>query len=190
MQLNQSTVMLAAMKRILLMNLLLSATCFSFTADAELYKGLDAEGEVVYSDKPFTNSKKFTPPPLSVVASPKVAPQKTPTAEAEESAEFKYTDFDITSPTSNQTIWDEPNVTVSLALKPDLNTVAGHSVWILMDDKAIIKNSQETNIPIGRLDRGSHQLQAQIRDQQGKMVIRSRAVVVHIKHTAIRRQVR
>ena len=181
--------MLVSMKNILLNSLLVSTIFFTTTtiADAQLYKGLDAEGNVVYSDQPFENAEKFTPASLSVVNTPKRAPKPSKsTTDEEEVKAFKYTDFDIVSPKNNETIWDNPQLAVTLRLKPDLNTKEKHTVWLLMDGKVIVKNSQTTTLQIGRLERGAHQLQAQVRDKAGKVVIRSRPIVVHIKNTTVR----
>ena len=177
--------MLVGMKNTRLKSLLLSTTLVTFIAHAGLYKGLDDEGNVVYSDKPFTNAEEFTPPSLSIVDAPK-GERKKAIVETEETAEFKYTDFDIGSPTNNQTIWDNPNLTVVLALKPKLNLDAGHTAWLLVDGNPIVKNSQSTTMQIGQTDRGAHQLQAQIRDSEGKIVVLSRTILVHIKHSVIR----
>jgi len=183
--------MLVSMKNILLKSLLVSTIFFTTTtiADAQLYKGLDAEGNVVYSDQPFENAEKFTPASLSVVNTPKRAPKPSKaTADEEEVKAFKYTDFDIVSPKNNETIWDNPQLAVTLRLKPDLNTKEKHTVWLLMDGKVIVKNSQTTTLQIGRLERGAHQLQAQVKDKAGKVVVRSRPIVVHIKNTVIQRK--
>ncbi|MCK5661977.1 MAG: DUF4124 domain-containing protein [Thiotrichaceae bacterium] len=181
--------MLISMKYILLKSLLVSTILFTAIADAQLYKGLDAEGNVVYSDQPFENAEKFTPASLSVVNIPKRAPKpgKVTADEAEVKA-FKYTDFDIASPKNNETIWDNPQLAVTLRLKPDLNTEEEHTLWLLMDGKVIVKNSQSTTMQIGRLERGAHQLQAQVRDNAGKVMVRSRPVVVHIKNTSVPRK--
>ncbi len=181
--------MLVSMKNILLKSLLVSTILFTTIADAQLYKGLDDEGNVVYSDQPFENAEKFTPTSISVVDTPKrvAKPSKTTTDEEEVKA-FKYTDFDITSPKNNETIWNNPQLAVTLRLKPGLNTEEEHTAWLLMDGKVIVKNSQTTTMQIGRLERGAHQLQAQVRDKAGKVVVRSRPVVVHIQHYALPRK--
>ncbi|MBT8133007.1 MAG: hypothetical protein KJO03_00775, partial [Gammaproteobacteria bacterium] len=137
----------------------------------------------VYSDKPFEAAEKFTPPPLSVMDKPKLATENEADVE-EKPAEFKYMSFDIVSPTNNQTIRNEPDVTVTLNLKPGLNSEAGHSIWMLVDGKPVIKKSQGTTLNLGRLDRGAHKLQAQIRDQEGKIVVRTRESVVFIHQTS------
>ncbi len=179
------------MKNIRFKSLLLSTALFAFIAQADLYKGRDAEGNVVYSDQPFDNAEVFTPPSLSIFDAPKAEKkQKKTVTEKEKSVEFKYTDFDIISPKNNQTIWDEPQLTVSLLLKPNLNTAEGHTTWLLMDGKAIVQNSTSTSLQIGRADRGAHQLQAQVRNKEGKVIVRSRSIIVHVKNTVVRKRAR
>jgi hypothetical protein len=174
------------MRNTILKRLLIPALMFALTAHAGLYKGLDEDGNVVYSDTPFENAEKFTPPSLSIVDAPKIK-AKEDVAEEEKPAEFKYTDFNIISPKNNQTIWNEPNLTVSLELKPALNAAEGHTVWLLMDNKPLVKNSQNLSMQIGRADRGAHTLQAHIKNKEGKIVARTRSIVVHIKNTVLPR---
>lgn len=178
--------MIKHMKNTISRSLLISALLFTFTVNAGLYKGLDDEGNVVYSDRPFENAQKFSPPSLTIVDAPK-AEIKKESLEEEETAEFKYTDFDIVSPKDNQTIWNEPDLVVAAQLKPALNTTEGHNIWLLMDGKPLVKDSQSLLLPIGRSDRGAHQLQAQVRDGAGKIVVRTRTVTVHIKNTVVSR---
>lgn len=166
------------------MGFLLFACVFANIVDAALYKGVDAEGNVVYSDTPFNDAERFTPPPISVVDAPKVKVEKDAVVE-EKPAEFKYTRFDIVSPTNNQTIWNEPDLTVSMKLVPALNSEQGHNIWLLMDGKPVIKNSQSMSLKIGRVERGAHQLQGQVRDKKGKIVVRTRTVLMFIQQTSI-----
>ncbi|MFV2004285.1 MAG: hypothetical protein ACC650_03725 [Gammaproteobacteria bacterium] len=172
------------MKIYSILSLLLPALLFTFAVNAEMYKGLDDEGNVIYSDKPFDNSEKFTPPSLSIVDAPKIPP-KEEVIEEEKPAETKYTAFSIVSPTNNETIWNEPQLIVSVRLKPALNTVQGHNIWLLMDDKPLVKNSKSLSLPIGRADRGEHKLQAQIKNKKGKIIKRTKTVTVHIKNTVV-----
>ena len=172
------------MKNTIARSLLIPALLLTFTVDAGLYKGLDNEGNVVYSDQPFDDAKKFTPPSLTVFDAPKTKAKKK-TDKEEKTVEFKYTDFDIVSPKNNQTIRNEANPTATLQLKPALNTAEGHNIWLLMDGKPLVKNSQSTSLQMGRAGRGAHQLQAQVKDKQGKIIARTRAIVIHIKNTAV-----
>lgn len=172
------------MQNIPLKGLLAAFLLFAFSSHAQLYKGFDDKGNVFYSDKPFDNAERFSPPPLSIIDAPKVRPEPT-VKEEEELVEFKYTEFDIIAPKNNEIIWNEPAVTVSLNLKPALNAAQGHNIWLMMNGKPLIENSQSMVLSIGRLDRGSHQLQAYVKNKQGETIVRSRTIVVHIKHTGI-----
>jgi hypothetical protein len=91
---------------------------------------------------------------------------------------------------NDQTIWNEPNLMVSLKLTPDLNISEGHTTWLLMDGKPIVKNSQSLLLQIGRSDRGQHTLQAQVRNKKGKIIKQTKPVTVHIKNSVVKRQPR
>jgi hypothetical protein len=175
--------MLKLMNNIKLLSLLISTLTCAATVNAELYKGLDDEGNIVYSDKPFDNAHQFTPPPLSVVDAHKVKPKEDP-VEIEKNVAFKYTDFDITSPKNNETIWNEPDMAVKLSLKPKLNTAEKHTVWLLLNGKPVVKNSQSMTLQAGRISRGAHQLQAQVRNKEGKIIVRTRTILIHTKNAA------
>lgn len=166
--------------------LLIPVLFYAFTAGAGLYKGLDEEGNVVYSDKPFKNSKQFVPPSITVVEAAKVPP-KEELAEEEEENETTYTKLSITAPTNDQVIWNAPDVAVALQLSPTLDTAAEHSIWLIMDGNPLVKKSQSLLLQIGRIDRGEHKLQAQVRNKDGKVIKSSKMITVHIKHATIRR---
>jgi len=157
---------------------------FSNTAGAVLYKGVDAEGNVIYSDQPFDAAEKFTPPTISVMNAAKIKVDKTKEAE-EKTAKFKYISFNIISPKNNQTIRNEPEVVVSLKIKPGLNTAKHHTIWMLVNGRPVLKNARSLSFNIGRLDRGSNELQAQIRDEKGRIVARTRTTVVFVHHTSV-----
>ena len=176
--------MLVVMKNIRLNSLLvIMLVVGACAANAALYRGVDAEGNVVYSDRPFENAEEFTPPAISVVDTPESKAAKK-AAEVEKPAEFKYTDFDIASPANKETIRNQPDVVVSLKLRPGLNSAESHSIWLLLDGKPVVKNSKSLSLSLGRLNRGAHKLQAQVRDESGKIVVRTRTVVVYIHQTS------
>ncbi len=177
------------MKNITLLKFLLPALLVTFTANAGLYKGLDEEGNVVYADKPFADSEKFTPPPITVMDAPKVLPKEEVSKDEEEKiVETKYSNFKIASPANDETIWNAPQLTVSLQIKPALDVKQGHTTWLLMNGKVIVKNNQSTALQIGRSDRGSHKIQAQIRNKKGKILKSTRAITIHIKNTVLPRK--
>ena len=177
------------------------------TANAEVYKGTSSSGEVVYSDVPFRNSADFKAPPVTVLNMPDVILDKVlseGTAKAERDAadeiakkkaaeglgeinkpaDYNYTAFSIVSPTNEQSIWNNPDLEVKLSLKPSLNTVKKHVIWLLLDGEQLVDNSESLSIPTGRLLRGEHKLQAQVRDSKGKVIIKTKTIVVYIHNSS------
>ncbi len=170
----------------LLTYILATLLLLSFSTYAGLYKGLDSEGNVSYSDKPFSNAKEMTPPTITVMQPVKVKPKKIVTEEPA-GKKFTYQKFNIGSPTDQQTIWNNPALKVSLNLKPALNTAEGHKIWLFMDGKPIVKNSNSLALEIGLAERGEHQLQAHIRNKAGKVIKQTKAITIHIKRTIVKR---
>jgi len=177
------------------------------TASAGVYKGVSSDGEVVYSDVPFRASAEFNAPPIAVLEMPdvildKVLSEETAKAEKNEAdniaatkaeagkaeikrqAEYLYTKFFIESPKDKASIWNNPELAVSLHLTPSLNNVKKHKIWLLLDGEPLVKNSVSVSIPTGRLERGEHKLQAQVRDGKGKLVTKTKTIVVYIHYSS------
>lgn len=150
--------------------------------NAAIYKGIDSDGNVFFSDQPFENAEAFTPSAISVVDSA-LAKLEKDVAE-KEPTQFKYTKFDIVSPLPNQVVRNQSDISVSLQIAPPLNIGLGHKVWLLMDGKPVVKNSQSMSLQVGLVDRGAHIFQAQIREADGKIIARTRTTVVHVKRTS------
>lgn len=177
--------MLDVMKKLLIAGLLSSAFICSYTVHAVLYKGVDAEGNVVYSDKPFVDAERYTPPPISVMDAPRAASDKKEKSE-EKPVEFEYTKFNIVSPANNETVRDEAFLNVTLELEPGLNAAEDHGIWLIMDNQTLVKNGKSLNLQLDNIERGAHQIQALIKDPRGKLVLRTKPVIVHVQRTSVR----
>ena len=179
------------LKTTLLAVSLIMANLIISSAYAQMYKGIDAEGDVVYSDKPFADSRQFTPPPITVVEPVKVPVKEE--AEAEEDAlpvVDAYKSFSIVTPTNDETMHNVPDLAIALNLSPPLNTDEGHNIWLLMDGKPVIKNGRSLLMQITHPDRGEHTLQAQVKDRTGQTLLQTATITVHIKYSTVRRQAR
>ena len=194
--------MLVDMKHIFPKSLLLMFLVSISTANSGVYKGISSDGEVVYSDVPFRKSTEFNAPPIAVLEMPDVILDKVLSDEAAKAdkiaatkseadkeeikrqAEYPYTKFFIESPKDKESIWNNPELAVSLHLTPSLNNVKKHKIWLLLDGEPLVKNSVSDSIPTGRLERGEHTLQAQVRDSKGKLVIKTKTIVVYIHYSS------
>ena len=152
------------------------------TAQAEkIYKYTQPDGKVVYSDRPppVDQAEEVTLEPLQTFNLPAVSSPKKPVAKKEEPA--GYEEFKVTSPSDDATIRDNGgNVSVRLSLSPALRS--GHSIEVTMDGKSI-GSGNSTSITLTGVDRGSHTVQAAVKDDGGNVIARSTSIVFHLKRS-------
>jgi hypothetical protein len=161
--------------------LLLTVLVLGAAQAGNVYKYTLSNGDVVYSDKPppADQGETVTLEPLQGFNLPPAPPLEDTTAKADEPEAAGYTEFKVTSPTNDQTIRDNGgNVSVSLSLTPGLR--GGHKIDVMMDGQSIGRGSG-TSVTLTEVDRGTHTVQASIKDQEGKEVARSNSVIFHLK---------
>ncbi len=114
--------------------------------------------------------------------------RSTPAASRDDEPEpevFRYESLVVTSPEPEQTLWNIGGVvTVSLALSPALRS--GHQVRVYYDG-----NPQEVtglNFQLQEVYRGAHNLQAEVLDQNGNVMIRSQPSRFYVQQTSILRR--
>ena len=156
------------------------------TAQAgKIYKWTLSNGDVVYSDKPPPSEQadEVTLEPLQTFSAPP-APSLDDEDDEPKAAEPQgYEEFKVTSPTNDATIRDNGgNVRVSLSLTPGLQS--GHSIEVMIDGQPI-GSGKSTSLTLTEVDRGTHTVQATIKDSDGKEVARSNSVIFHLKRGGV-----
>lgn len=172
-------------------------------AVAQIYKVVDEQGNVVYTDQaPADGSPPMSLPELSIIetdyppattaADEQPAGQEAATEDAaEEAAEEAttprvlrktYRDFRITQPQQEQTFWGAENTVVigwssSVPLLPEL------SVRLYVDGQAVTTTSD--GLFAMTLDRGEHSTYAELLDPRGRRVITTPAVTFFVKQHSI-----
>jgi hypothetical protein len=169
------------MKTFIAMLLLLTCNL----ALAEMYKSLDENGEVVYSDKPPTlDAKQFKPPALTVRPPIKYTPKEKPVSEAK-TTPYPYSELLFTKPEYDANFHDnEGNIAYALQVMPTLNTKLGHYLIIKLDGTVITKKTNSLSGTLKGVDRGSHNLSADILDASGA-VLRSTSLSFHVHKTSL-----
>ncbi|MFN7097737.1 MAG: DUF4124 domain-containing protein [Gammaproteobacteria bacterium] len=167
--------------------ILLGMSVLTSALAEQIYKSVDAQGNVVYSDQPSSGAQQITPPPISITPTPTVAPLppiNTSTQDTQSTSIVKvYTQLDILSPLNDQTIWDNNgNINVSVALAPKL--AAGDQLQVIVDGKVLAESNTTTNFTLNSLERGTHVLQVQIINNK-KQVVKVSNVVTFYLHKAI-----
>jgi hypothetical protein len=167
------------MKRFPVLLILLSASI-----QADVYKSVDENGEVIFSDQPTPNAQRMKLPELptykalpvpGLSSSPKTAPVASP-----------YDSLKIVAPENDATIRDNQGVVrVEVALEPPLMSKQGHKIQFYL-------NGEPHGIPVGtmsisfsNLDRGTYTLSTSVVDASGAVLMTSDPVVFHLHRESV-----
>ena len=166
------------MKRLILLIL-----CFiPLVAGAAIYRSVDKDGNVIFSDQPQPGAKQLKLPPIPTYSPPTPEPssgkkKKTP-------AEAGYTHFSISQPSNDATIRSNTGtVQVHLSLKPRLH--AGDHIVMKVDGQPYGGKLTTTQISFQNLPRGTHTIEAEVVGADGKVLISTSGVTIHL-HRASR----
>jgi len=162
----------------------------SSTALAQMYKWVDEQGNISYSDQPpYNGAKQLDTPPLPTMQATSVPKKNKPAAEEETEEATVYTSLAITSPKDDMTIRDNSgNFSVSASIEPALNTAQGHSLSLSMDGKVIKANSSSSSFSLSNIDRGTHKFMVMVIDKGGKPLLKSKSITVHLFRQVARRK--
>lgn len=172
-----------------LVSLVFFALSAAVVSAANIYKVVDKDGNVTYTDqRPADGSEPVKLPPLSVVETekPAVAPA---TAGAEATAEEEkpltarelrnmYRDFRIIQPQNEETFWGTANTVV----------VSWGSSEPVNDDMRVklFVNGQSQDVPAAgsvslTLERGEHKVYAELRDAGNRRIMTTDIVTFFVK---------
>ncbi|MCW8936137.1 MAG: DUF4124 domain-containing protein [Gammaproteobacteria bacterium] len=176
------------MKIIKIIVALLLYSIFTTSAVAEMYKWVDKEGNISYSDQPpFKGAEELDAPSISSVPAADI-PEKKPATSAEEKKDksTSYTYLKIVSPENDATIRNnEGNFSVSIVLKPALDTKHGHYLSLLMDGKTIQDKIFTTSVSLNNIDRGTHKISVAVKNKKGEVLHKSKGITVHLHRQSI-----
>lgn len=182
------------MKIIKSLPLYLCLILISSTAFAQMYKWVDEEGNISYSDQPpYKGAEQLDTPPLATMPATKIPKKNKPSAATEEAEkETVYTALKITSPQDDMTIRNNAgNFSISVSITPSLNTAQGHTISLSMDAKVIKGRSSSTSFNLTNIDRGTHKFKVSVLDKKGKSLFKSKPITVHLfRQVPLRMQAR
>ncbi len=158
-------------RSILLVLCLLAATA---VLAQEAYRWVDEDGVVHYSDRPRPGAEQIQLPAPNVTATRRVTrPAATPKDDESAAAPaVRYDSIEIVSPATEETLWNiEGVLSVSVALKPAL--LPGHQVRAYHNGQ--LRPVNGTSFQLQEVWRGSHNIQVEVVDETGKLMIRSKS---------------
>lgn len=161
--------------------LLLAAASASVYA-AEVYKHVDKDGVVHYSDQPPTkNAKPVVLPPIQVVSPPSRPPMALPDTPLPDMTGGAPLSARIVSPSPDETFrGDDRRLAVAVSL--DRPLPEGYGLRYLLDGAA--QNPEPTralNFTLEGVERGEHLISVVTVNASGKEVGRAAPVIVHMK---------
>ena len=165
----------------------IAATMLVWTGglSAAVYKSVDAEGNVVYTDEPGADAKPVDLPPLSTVPAPKYDPDLLKSITSDDKAEA-YKSITIVSPIADETLRDNTGaVSVSVSSEPVLNKAAGHRFKYYLDGKAPDEPTASDRTSFINVDRGAHDVAVAVVDVSGKELIKSNSVRFYLHRQSV-----
>ncbi|MGB5448227.1 MAG: hypothetical protein WBM80_04820, partial [Woeseiaceae bacterium] len=96
---------------------------------------------------------------------------------------FRYTSLEVSAPAPEETLWNiEGILNVSLALNPALQP--NHEVRVYFD--GVAQSVEGTNFQLQEVYRGVHNIQAEILDETGTLMIRSLPNRFYVQQNTVR----
>ena len=163
---------------------LMSLTC-SLALAATVYKWVDEKGVVHYSDQPHPNAQVVSVPAAQTYKAGEmpVAPggPAVPPAPAQPPP---YQGCAIAQPTDDQTFTNADSLSVIVRTDPALRP--GDQIFLMLDGQplngGVATGSEFTLTP---LDRGTHTLQAVVRDGAGSLMCQTSGVTYNVHQPSI-----
>lgn len=149
-------------------------------AQAEVYKSTNDKGEVIYSDIPSQGAERVKLPSLPTYTAPPLAPSTRATRDSAENA--FYENFSFNKPKNDETVRNNLGIImIETRLAPALQTKLRHRIQFYLDGEPNGPLLDRTAITLSNIERGAHTLSASVLDKDGKVLISTGDVTVHIK---------
>jgi len=165
----------------------ISLCLWTGNASASIYKHVDKDGNITYTDVPTSTTDKAVKEKPMTTFKPVTIPSTTNNNEEKSKKQpaATYDSLNITSPRENDIIRaNSGTITVAVRSLPGLNVAEGHH-YIILVDGAPQPPSQSNSISVSNLPRGKHNISVQIEDKDDNVLISSDPVQIDILRTSI-----
>jgi hypothetical protein len=172
------------MSKIFLILALVTLTC---PAQAEIYRYLDAEGNVTFSNQP-PPGVKAQPVELAPVNTVGEGGPSSSTAGATQAPgqapeDAGYESFAITQPEDGTAVRNNAgNITISVDISPELRP--SNEVYLYLDGVEV-GHGAVTNLALTNVDRGTHQVHAEVKDGNGKTLAKTPSVTFTLQRVHV-----
>lgn len=158
--------------------LMIALTSISLVCVAQVYKHVDENGKVTFTDKPAAGSVLIEIREPNTLAAPAKIEYYTETAPAAAAVAKGY-EVKITAP-ANETVIPRGagNFSVSANVSPDLQS--GSKLQLLIDGVAEGEPQRSSSWALSNVFRGTRQLEVVVLDDRGKELAKSEAITVYV----------
>jgi Domain of unknown function (DUF4124) len=149
---------------------------------AVVYKWVDADGVVHFSDQPTPGAEKIYTSSSSAGTAASAPGSAAGSRQAPKSAAasgLNYAEFSIVSPANDQTFFGDDVIAVHLNLAPALKP--NQSITWHLNGKQLEFPPDATSFPLPHLDRGAYTLAATITDQETSESQSSNSVTFYVR---------
>ncbi|MBM4220594.1 MAG: DUF4124 domain-containing protein [Gammaproteobacteria bacterium] len=151
---------------------------------AEVFRWVDAEGQVHYSDRPSPGADRVAidvVPPSSTPVAGGSSPERTGSATGPGETAVAYEALSIQAPAQDETLWNiEGQLDVAVAPQPGLQP--GHRIQLLLDGQTAEElEPGQTRTRLSDVYRGQHTLLARITDEFGTTLKQSELVTFQVQ---------
>jgi hypothetical protein len=158
------------------------------SAAAEIYKTVDANGNVVFTDiAPIDRSGQAPAQEVNVQPiNSYEPPPSVQSSNAQSSAPVPsyYSQLDVVSPTEDETIRDNAgNVQIQVAISPPLRS--DHRLLLVLDGTPTDVEAVNGVFELSNVDRGTHTAGARAVDRQGNVLIESNPTTFNLMRVSI-----
>ncbi len=163
--------------------LALSAACYAI---AEVYRVVNSDGSVTYTDNPPAGDPTVEPMNLPALNTQPALQMPSITKKADDKKEEEFAGYEVSiaSPTPGATIPPGyEQIPVKVSTKPGLQQ--GHLIQLMSNGQPYGSPSSRTSFSISPIIRGEHSIQAKILDSNNDIVGQSGITTVHVKRHSI-----
>ncbi|MCX4190100.1 DUF4124 domain-containing protein [Methylophaga sp. OBS3] len=166
----------------------------AITATAGVYRSVDENGNVVFTDQPAENAEKIVLPQASVYTPVDVPEEITSNEFDDQSEQLDGEDMppapsyalQIVSPQDDQAIRvNDGNLTVNIQIQPALNQQRGDLIQLQMDGLPYGDPRPSLSFGLPNVDRGTHTLSAVVMNINGEVLANSPEIKFHLQRNSI-----
>ncbi len=163
------------MKKLLIILLLLTLPAVA-VADKQIWRWVDDEGTVHFSDEYREGAEKIERRPLPTMQAPPTRQRQGQTEQPRDTGPLYEAPRIITPAVDDVILANHGRIPVEVELSDTLRP--GHRLVILLDGEEVARGASVT---LTEVRRGSYSLQAVIQDQQGQELSASESIPFHVR---------